>query len=183
MTCGVYKITNLVNGKCYVGQSLNIEGRWKQHQRARGNFLLARAIRKYGVNSFQCDVLKKCSPNSLTKWEQHFMDTLHPEYNICVTAGGSLTGYHHTEEAKEKLSAALMGNQHLLGHKPSEENVARMWGNKYAVNHVVSEENREKKSQEMKGNKRATGHIISPSTREKMIAGIRKFYQRIKEQS
>lgn len=27
--CGIYKITNQVNGKCYIGQSINIEKRWK----------------------------------------------------------------------------------------------------------------------------------------------------------
>jgi len=29
MTCGIYKIENTVNKKCYIGQSINIEKRWK----------------------------------------------------------------------------------------------------------------------------------------------------------
>lgn len=31
MICGIYKITNKVNGKIYIGQSVDIEGRWKGH--------------------------------------------------------------------------------------------------------------------------------------------------------
>jgi len=32
-TCGIYKITNLTNQKCYIGQSVRIEKRWKDHKR------------------------------------------------------------------------------------------------------------------------------------------------------
>ena len=31
MTCGIYKIENMKNNKCYIGCSINIEHRWKQH--------------------------------------------------------------------------------------------------------------------------------------------------------
>ena len=32
MTCGIYKIENKINGKLYIGQSINIEERWKNHK-------------------------------------------------------------------------------------------------------------------------------------------------------
>jgi len=59
MACGVYKITNLINGHCYIGQSFNIEERWrKEKQRAfqttssAYNSILSRAFRKYGLENF-----------------------------------------------------------------------------------------------------------------------------------
>ena len=37
MTTGIYKITNKINGKCYIGQSIKIEKRWSDHKTASHN--------------------------------------------------------------------------------------------------------------------------------------------------
>ncbi len=34
---GIYKITNKINGKCYIGQSNDIERRWKEHRNSFNN--------------------------------------------------------------------------------------------------------------------------------------------------
>ena len=56
---GIYKITNKINNKVYIGQSVNIKRRWKDH--IRGNkkcvSLIHSAINKYGVDSFDFEVL------------------------------------------------------------------------------------------------------------------------------
>lgn len=60
----IYKITNQINGKCYIGQSCNTEQRFKEHIRA-SSFArhesydkpLASAMRKYGVHNFEFEVL------------------------------------------------------------------------------------------------------------------------------
>ena len=54
---GIYTITNQVNGKRYVGQSIHIETRWKQHIYTALNIpeektKIYNAIRKYGLNNF-----------------------------------------------------------------------------------------------------------------------------------
>ena len=53
--CGIYKITNKVNGKCYIGQSNDIHRRWKQElaSNAKLNPHLARAFEKYGIDNFE----------------------------------------------------------------------------------------------------------------------------------
>lgn len=58
---GVYRITNVVNGKCYIGISNNIKNRIASHRHflKKGNCSkkLQRAYKKYGLDSFQVDVL------------------------------------------------------------------------------------------------------------------------------
>ena len=80
---GIYCITNLVNGKKYVGQSTNIENRWKMHQVAatRKSFYgydypLYAALRKYGVESFKFEVLEECSQERLDDREIYWIDRL-----------------------------------------------------------------------------------------------------------
>ena len=63
---GIYKIENLVNGKCYIGQSKYIEKRWTDHksnafnsiQKDQYKYPLYRAIRKYGLENFSFEVIE-----------------------------------------------------------------------------------------------------------------------------
>ena len=49
----IYKITNKVNGKSYIGQTRNtVEFRWRQHYKAKDNKYFHRAIQKYGKENF-----------------------------------------------------------------------------------------------------------------------------------
>ena len=59
MSTGIYKITNLLNGKCYIGQSINIQKRWTNHKTSYKNpnkdcynYPLYKAFRKYGLENF-----------------------------------------------------------------------------------------------------------------------------------
>ena len=45
---GIYKITNLINNKIYIGQSIHIERRWSEHCQPSAKSLIAKAIQKYG---------------------------------------------------------------------------------------------------------------------------------------
>ena len=64
---GIYKITNKINGKCYIGQSINIKQRWKGHRKdafwLNGpdyQYPLYKAIRKYGIENFSFEVIEEC---------------------------------------------------------------------------------------------------------------------------
>lgn len=77
---GIYKVTNLINGKVYIGQSDNIEFRWKTHrnhsQKKYGNdydCLFYRAIRKYGLNNFKFEVIEECQKNQLNEKEMYWI--------------------------------------------------------------------------------------------------------------
>lgn len=93
---GIYKIENLINHKCYVGQSVNIERRWKDECRYAFNadsasyeYPLSRALRKYGVNNFSFTVLEECLKEQLNERERywiHTYDSFYHGYN--QTLGG-----------------------------------------------------------------------------------------------
>lgn len=75
---GIYKITNLINQKIYIGQSKNIHIRIKEHLRSTINAArkdydvsIHRAIRKYGIDAFQLDVLEICAADELNEREQY----------------------------------------------------------------------------------------------------------------
>ena len=88
--CGIYKITNIQNGKVYIGQSRHIYRRWTEHKcdaKDENNpTLLYKAFRKYGEQNFKFEVLEECSPNNLTDRENYWIyhyNTLSPNgYNI-----------------------------------------------------------------------------------------------------
>lgn len=72
---GIYKITNLINGKVYIGQSVDISRRWRQH---RNNYQvddvpLYRAFRKYGISNFSFTVIEECSKEELSDRELYWI--------------------------------------------------------------------------------------------------------------
>lgn len=87
---GIYKITNKINNKAYIGQSIQIKERWGQHKRNSFNprthtyeYPLSRAIRKYGLKNFTFEVLELVEKENLTTREQYWIDfynTLDPNY-------------------------------------------------------------------------------------------------------
>ena len=86
---GIYKITNLVNGNAYIGQSVDIEKRFKDHKyRAFVNYpsnrdyekALYRAFRKYGIENFKFEVLEICQVSELNDKEINYIK-LYDTYN------------------------------------------------------------------------------------------------------
>lgn len=80
--CGVYKITNTINNKVYIGQSVNIYKRWNCHKAYGTNrwqdsperdYPLYRAMRKYGVENFTFEIISSCSVEELNDMEEHYI--------------------------------------------------------------------------------------------------------------
>lgn len=74
---GIYCITNLINGKRYVGQSVDVFRRGTQHIHTAQNGeesemqLIHKAMRKYGTQNFRFDLLCICPRHELTYWERY----------------------------------------------------------------------------------------------------------------
>jgi len=80
---GIYKITHIESGKCYVGQSVDIGNRWKQHiKRGVGADKLTQnklypALMKYGITNFTFEIVETTEDTSkLNEMEQYWQDFL-----------------------------------------------------------------------------------------------------------
>ena len=104
---GIYKITNLVNNKIYIGQSINIKRRFEEHHYKpfyqKGdeyNIPLYRAIRKYGVDNFNFEVIEECLPEELNDKEQYWIQYYNSYiqnncgYNLTYGGDGRATILH-----------------------------------------------------------------------------------------
>lgn len=64
---GIYKITNVLNNQCYIGQSIDIESRWLQHTyegtKGKCKNKLYSAMRKYNIENFIFEVIEECKLN------------------------------------------------------------------------------------------------------------------------
>lgn len=91
---GIYKITNQVNGKVYIGQSVHIKQRWSQHcaDSVKGTTLLYQAMREYGIKNFSFEVIEECSLEQLNEREVYWIayyDSFNKEKGYNMTPGGS----------------------------------------------------------------------------------------------
>jgi group I intron endonuclease len=130
----IYKITNNINNKLYIGQTTeSLERRWLRHQRySIGknalNTKFSRAIRKYGVDNFtieEIERLEHCTRKQLTERE-HFwvikLDTIETGYNVqdpLVSCGGNTyAGKSESEmvEIKEKLRQTKLSGKNPHAH-------------------------------------------------------------------
>lgn len=107
MNSGVYKITNVVTNDFYIGSSIQLSNRKKQHfiQLIKGihnNKYLQNSFNKHEKLNFVFDIICTCPPEYCLKLEQWFIDNLKPTYNQLQKAGNSL-GYKHTSESIQKL--------------------------------------------------------------------------------
>lgn len=91
----IYKITNKVNGKSYIGQTkYTVEFRWRQHQHKKDNVYFHNAIKKYGVDNFIVETLEECNYEDLDSREMFYIakyDTFNSGYNMTIGGEGNRT--------------------------------------------------------------------------------------------
>ena len=155
---GIYKITNKKNGKIYIGQSWDVERRWKEHKwnaKRGAKSHLYDAMRKYKIKNFDFEQIFVCFPDviqqeELDALEQHYIDaydSMNPRKGYNNKEAGR--GGKHSEESKRKLSEANKGKK-------------------------LSEETRKKMSEAHKGNTYHKGYKHSEETKRKISEAISK---------
>lgn len=125
---GIYLIRNKINNHCYVGQSVDIARRWRQHREAainNENAPLYLAIRKYGIDNFEFSVLEECLIEELDAKEILYIE----QYNSYLNGYNQTRGgkqYSHnvkiTDEDFDKI-AYLLKNSEI-----SQKEIAKQFG-------------------------------------------------------
>ena len=112
MTIGIYKITNLINNKSYIGKSIKIEERFSYHKTPshwvqEENKPLYRAFKKYGIDNFDFSIVEECDKTELNIKEIYWIgyyDTYKNGYNATLGGDGGKTsnqGFFSEDEIKQ----------------------------------------------------------------------------------
>jgi group I intron endonuclease len=151
MNCGIYGIKNIVNGKWYIGQTVNIANRKIRHfsklkYGKHHNEHLQFSFSKYGKHNFEFFVLEECPKSSLDEKECFWIDyykTTSRLFGYNLHGGGNLNRYV-SEETKQKMSEAWKTRP------PCSEETRRKLSQAKKGNHM-SDETRRKLSEANKG--------------------------------
>ena len=154
----LYVITNLVNGKRYVGITTNPKQRWCHH--GSGIQVIARAIKKYGKTNFEFDIWYGGLEYQIKMMEYKFIALLKTKvpngYNVTDGKEGAL-GHKHTLETLKKMSLSHVGKKNCLGHVLSVETRRKMSvsrkGQQHLLGYIHSDETRKKMKEAQRGNK------------------------------
>lgn len=128
MSCGIYKITNKINGHSYIGQSVDVERRWRQHinfPKENSKYPLYQAFRKYGIENFSFEILELCSQEKLNDREIYYIAKYNSHqkgYN--QTAGGSGSNHCQIKLSNEDI---LTIYDLLKESKLSQNDIAKLF--------------------------------------------------------
>ena len=121
---GIYLITNLITQQKYVGQSINIEKRFKQHINRSHNSssvdydkLLYQDFRNFGIENFSFNVIEECDASQLDEKEKFyisFYNCLFPNgYNKTIGGSGQTSGIKLSKNQIQQLVKDLKDNLDL----------------------------------------------------------------------
>ena len=103
----VYKITNTITGDFYVGSSKNVKHRWADHKclskwKEHPDNPMYQDMKKYGVDSFELEILEEVEEGSLKETEQKFIEKLKPSYNSNRAKGLDVERYKKYQKKYQK---------------------------------------------------------------------------------
>ena len=157
----IYLIRNLINGKGYVGQTLqSLSGRFRKHRfdaRRGSPQAIHGAIRKYGIENFRIVEIALCLEEFLNNLEifciQHFNTNADLGHGYNLTAGGDgKRNCKPSEETRRKMSASHKARKRAPHSAETKLSISRAHkGN------VLSAEHKRKIAKSLIGNQRKKG--------------------------
>ena len=160
MNKGIYKITNIINNKVYIGQSTNLKDRIKQHKSMIKNYnennnYLRKATKKYGYKNFKIEIIKFCDEKELVYYEIYYIDLYKSsdrKFGYNIELGGNINKHLSKEQIdkmKKNKKGKLKGKDNpFFGKKHTEKTKKiiseKQKGNKYCLGRVLSDETKSK---------------------------------------
>lgn len=95
--CGIYKITNLKNNLCYIGESIDIDRRQKEHKAMKYKATIYDAFKLYGIDNFSFEIIELCDKTELFEKEKYWIsyyNSYKKGYNMTPGGEGGYTGKH-----------------------------------------------------------------------------------------
>jgi len=160
---GIYKITSPTK-KIYIGQSLDIESRFKNYEKLNNckvQRVLYRSFLKYGVEKHKFEVLCECDITELNDKERYYQDAFSATgkngLNCLLTKSSDRSG-KHSEETKAKMSEAHKGKkvseETKLKMREAKKNISKETRNKMSKSQIgkkYSQETIQKRNETRKG--------------------------------
>lgn len=148
MKTGIYRITNIVNYKVYIGSAaLDYKSRFRQHRHLlkhnkHFNNHLQSAYNKYGEENFEFDLIEACGIDIIYERENYYISlydstNIKLGYNKGLAIIGTL-GYKMTDESKKRMSVAKKGTIMHINTKLALINANK--NRTYAKGYTQSEE-------------------------------------------
>lgn len=183
---GIYKIKNDINGKCYIGSSVDIKKRFYQHISAlkKGkhfNGILQKSWDKNGGDSFSFEIIELCEREQLLRREKYWLDRYKSYdrnfgYNIHIEPNSNL-GLKFSDDHRRKISESRRGPKNVLyGKKLSEEHKNRI--SAALKGRTFTPEHLKKNSESQKGEKNHMfGKHLSDETKKKLSSSIKGLFK------
>lgn len=131
----IYKITNKVNGKFYIGKTIkSAEERFQKHRynHQNQNTHLYKSMRKHGFDHFNIEVIEEVD-GDINERECYWIEHLNPHYNM--TSGGeggdtsnspnfkkAMKKMHSSRKPKDYATYGMLGKDHPGKGKPLKAN-------------------------------------------------------------
>ena len=116
----IYKITNIINNKVYIGQTVNnLKTRWYKHCHFNGCRMLHNAILKYGENNFTQEIIEHCPINELNKREIYwisFYKSNDKQFGYNILQGGNLGRKGFSKLKKEEIDKIIELDKKGVSH-------------------------------------------------------------------
>lgn len=128
----IYKISNVIDNRIYIGSTISIHRRWNEHKRKllngeHENIHLQRFVDKYGFDILTFEIIEEVENDIILIREQYYLDNNDNKFNISTKSSAPMFGKKHTIESLKKISIRSSGeNNPMYGKKRSKYLIDKM---------------------------------------------------------